>query len=66
MKPSQQNIHKPSPRIRKINDNCRQLLIRIIAKYIMTTKSLPRFCQNLPFSADWYETIQTSNERLRL
>ena len=38
-------MHKLSPRFPKINDNCRRLLIEIIAKYIMTPKLSQRSCQ---------------------
>ena len=37
-----QNMYKPSPIFPKIYENCRQLLIEIIAKYIMTPKVLPK------------------------
>ena len=46
---SLQNMYKPPLSFKKINDNCHQLLIEIIANYIMTPKSSIR----LPYSADW-------------
>ena len=41
-----QNMYIIFPRFPNIDDNCRQLLIEIMAKYITTPKLSPRSYQN--------------------
>ena len=58
-------MHKPSPRYPKINYNRHQLLIEILTKSNMTPKSSPISCQNLPYSADWYEMWSEESQDTR-